>query len=186
MWIRDLGSVLAILGQVSWYTVPMEAADDSVRPGGNSSSLLTIDPSDQFATFSGYLDSKALGGSGFASQRTKGDLNLDLSSYKGLSISVRESDGKNYTVTLKDELPVNASEASLLYAASFVGVGVWQFDWEEFVPTIRGRVQVGAPPLNTKSVKQLSLMIRSYFGQQEGEFRTSFNYVEAYKSKDIV
>lgn len=55
--------------------------------------------------FNGNLDIKTLGGAGFASQRTTGeDKNWDLSKYDGLELNLVESDGKQYTIILKDEL----------------------------------------------------------------------------------
>ncbi|RXG42141.1 hypothetical protein VDGE_30706 [Verticillium dahliae] len=89
-------------GDQSWKSSAWTASDDRVR-GGRSQSYLrcqNVGP----AEFHGHLDIMALGGAGFASQRTVGSLDLDLSSYEGLSISINHSDGKKYTLTLKDEI----------------------------------------------------------------------------------
>lgn len=77
---------------------------------------------DKITTFFGFLDTETLGGAGFASQRTTSDrLNLDLSSYEGLQLVIREADSeklqkayhfghllivvaKQYTLVLKDEV----------------------------------------------------------------------------------
>lgn len=162
-----------------WDLSSWETTDDTVR-GGNSSSHLSISSDLNIATFSGYLDAQALSGAGFASQRTIGSLDWDLSAYSGLLISVTETDDKNYTITLKDTLPANSSESSLLYEIDYRGAGEKKFAWGDFVPTLRGRVQNGTV-LNTTRVLQVSLMVRSYFGAQEGSFSMSIESISAYE-----
>ena len=55
--------------------------------------------------FYGALDTEALGGAGFASQRTSDDSKVwDLSSFDGieLEVDIAHSDDKQYTFILKD------------------------------------------------------------------------------------
>lgn len=91
--------------------------DDRVR-GGSSQSYLDSLESDHgretSARFHGILDTKTLGGAGFASQstsaissdhKTPDEPIWDLSSYDGLILGIASADSKIYTVTLKDELP---------------------------------------------------------------------------------
>ncbi|KPM38716.1 hypothetical protein AK830_g7841 [Neonectria ditissima] len=166
-----------------WDPALWIASDDTVR-GGRSFSNLTIAP--DTATFSGFLDKDSLGGAGFASQRTKGSLDWDLAEWDGLLLSVALSDGKLYTLTVKDVLPENDTDSSLLYERNFTlpagaGEGV-KLSWSGFVPTLRGRTQPDAKPLDTSSIKRLSIMMRSYFGEQEGLFNLTLNSIGAFRS----
>jgi hypothetical protein len=63
--------------------------------GGKSQSYLEI-LSDGTARFYGELDTKTLGGAGFASQRLNHP--WDLSRYAGLQIHVKRGDGKTYSL----------------------------------------------------------------------------------------
>ncbi|KAK3628644.1 hypothetical protein LTR56_002032 [Elasticomyces elasticus] len=45
--------------------------------------------------------------------------------------------------------------------------------------TYRGKLQKDAPALDTKSVKQISLMMRSFFGTQEGDFSLTLESLTA-------
>ncbi|KAK8112841.1 hypothetical protein PG984_013367 [Apiospora sp. TS-2023a] len=171
------------------------AVDDSVR-GGNSSSQLTITAATNEATFSGYLDDVTLGGAGFASQQTVGSLDWNLTGYDGLLISVSLSDGKLYTLNLKDVLPASERESSLLYETNFTvpsssasGAQEVFLPWANFTATYRGRTQPDAKPLNTSSIKTMSLMMRryvtmlvenSYFGKQEGAFSLTVKSISAF------
>jgi hypothetical protein len=92
-----------------------------------------------------------------------------LSDYDGVLLDITKSDGKQYTLTLKDELlppSANGREQSTVS---------WEYDfkpksggekvfakWDDFNATYRGREQPDAKPLDLKSVKRLSLMMRRY------------------------
>lgn len=154
------------------------------------------------AHFYGNLDTKTLGGAGFASQRTTGDdREWDLSGHVGISIDIKSGDSKTaqtcvhigavrnasaannsnlekrYTLILKDELlppdEVTGRERSTIS---------WECDfelppqtepgethdrfvfipWNSFNPTYRGKLKKDADPLDTKSVKRISIMMRRY------------------------
>ncbi|ORY67800.1 complex I intermediate-associated protein 30-domain-containing protein, partial [Pseudomassariella vexata] len=166
-----------------WNASLWISSDDSVR-GGGSFSNLTITPTN--AIFSGLLDSTTLGGAGFASQRTMGSLDWNLADWDGLLLSVSLSDGMKYTLTLKDVLPADDSASSLLYETNFTvpsgGAEAVQLPWTDFVATLRGTTQTGAKALDTSSVKRLSIMMRSYFGEQQGDFSLTLDSIAAYKS----
>lgn len=51
--------------------------------------------------------------------------------------------------------------------------------WSELKPTYRGKEKSDAAPLNTKSVKRWSFMMRSFFGDQEGDFSVEIKSVKA-------
>jgi len=90
-----------------------------------------------------------------------------VSGYDGLLLDVAKSDGKQYTVTLKDELlprSANGREQSTIS---------WEYDfkpksggekvfakWDDFKATYRGREKPDAKPLELKKVKRISLMMR--------------------------
>ena len=91
--------------------------DDRVRGGSSQSYLNPLkngNPCKASARFHGVLDTKTLGGAGFASQSTSAVSSdnqtpeepiWDLSSYDGLVLGIASADSKVYTITLKDDLP---------------------------------------------------------------------------------
>jgi hypothetical protein len=89
-----------------WSSADWTSSDDRVRGGASQSYL---DTSSSSARFHGTLDITALGGAGFASQRTTGeDRTWDLSKYSGIHLDLGTKDGKKYTFLIKDEiLPVD-------------------------------------------------------------------------------
>lgn len=158
----------------SWDDSLWTATDDRVR-GGSSISHLTIhnssSESPEFARFNGNLDTSTLGGAGFASQRTKGELDLNLSDAIGLRISVRKSDGKRYLLTLKDEIPGRRDDgremSGVTWEAEFTADASKEaqtsevfLPWKAFKATYRGRPKDDAKPLNLKSIKRVSFMMR--------------------------
>lgn len=147
--------------------------------GGKSQSYLVVTPGSagpdgsdptvpSQATFSGHLDITALGGAGFASQRTVDDFPpLDLSGYDTLVLDVASSDSKKYTITLKDEVlprrPDGRDQSTVSWEYDFVaetGPVRVAIPFRDFQPTYRGRPKPDAEPLDLSSVKRLSFLMR--------------------------
>lgn len=145
--------------------------------GGKSQSYLNVPPgrsasgnsgSASQAEFSGHLDITALGGAGFASQRTVDDFPpLDLSGYEALVLDIASGDGKKYTVTLKDEVlprrPDGRDQSTVSWEYDFVAgaePGKVVIPFRDFKPTYRGRSKPDAEPLDLSSVKRMSFMMR--------------------------
>lgn len=166
-----------------WDKSQWIASDDTVRNGKSRSFLDIIEPGDpgnpfslSIAKFHGHLDYATLGGSGFASQRTIDDWpGLDLSEYDSIVLEIPYTDGKKYTINLKDTvLPPTESGAEQATIS-------WEFDFQlptteikqsegvvdrvvvnfaDLVPTFRGRVQNDTSPLDLANIKRVSIMIR--------------------------
>ncbi|KAI7221789.1 hypothetical protein KC333_g1554 [Hortaea werneckii] len=176
-----------------WSSDDWTDSDDRVRGGKSQSYLDTEDKA--IGRFHGNLDIKTLGGAGFASQRTTGDeRKWDLSQYAGIELQVSKGDKKRYTFILKDELlppnPENGREqATISYETDFElppqTVPGETRDRYVFIPfkslnpTYRGKLQKDAPPLDTSNVKRMSIMMRSFFGAQEGDFSLSIRAITA-------
>lgn len=179
-------------GDKPWSPLDWTSSDDRVR-GGSSYSELACSPFSPTAVFQGNLDIETLGGAGFASQRTTGeDRNWDLSKYDGVLLDIEKADGKQYTLTLKDELlpkSPNGREQSTIsweydFKADKRGEKVY-VRWEDFTATYRGREKKDAKPLDLKHVKRISLMMRSFFGTQKGDFSLSVRSISVFhKSAD--
>ncbi|KAK7747370.1 hypothetical protein SLS53_001624 [Cytospora paraplurivora] len=202
-------------GDKPWDAAEFTSSDDRVR-GGKSQSYLTPVTNDHHdhyhhdddkqsgkgprAEFSGNLDITALGGAGFASQRTvDGFPGWDLSSYNTLVIDVAHGDDRKYTVTLKDEvlpkMPDGREQSTISWEYDFIvggdgsGTGIGEnggsqklvIPFREFKPTYRGKAKPDAEPLDLTNVKRFSFMMRSFFGAQEGDFSLVLNYVAAEK-----
>lgn len=181
-----------------WNASEFIASDDRVR-GGKSQSHLTVvvvdddedettgngngNSSSSAAKFWGHLDITALGGAGFASQRTvdnDDDDNgvsrpawSDLSAYDTLVLDVAHSDGKKYTVTLKDEVlpkrPDGREQSTISWEYDFVVDATVAtshqhqqvvIPFASFAPTYRGKPKPDAEPLDLKNVKRVSFMMR--------------------------
>ncbi|KAI3401514.1 hypothetical protein diail_10948 [Diaporthe ilicicola] len=196
-------------GDKPWDASQFTASDDRVR-GGKSQSHLTVVPasSGSQAEFSGNLDITALGGAGFASQRTADGVPVwDVSGYDVLVLDVAKADARKYTLTLKDEVlprrPDGRDQSTVSWEYDFV-VGAEKgaaaaaaaadggdgstagstrivVPFGEFQPTYRGKPRQDAEPLDLKNVKRISFMIRSFFGDQEGDFSITFNSVAVEK-----
>jgi hypothetical protein len=150
-------------------------------------------------SFHGLLDIETLGGAGFASQRTVGDdRRWDLAPFAGVEVSIDAllSDHKVYTLILKDQLlprnPLNGREQS---------TPSWEYDfsksdchhetstassssfsatlfvpWDRFKPNYRGKPRHDTGELDLGNIKRISIMIRSFFGSQQGPFNL---YIES-------
>lgn len=169
-------------GRTPWSPDSWVAVDDRVR-GGKSQSYLDCSSGSK-ALFHGDLDIKTLGGAGFASQRTVDDLSWDLTKYDGLYVKVGKSDGKKYTLTLKNEvLPKRTDgreQSTLSWEYDFVGNDAELFiPWDDFKPTYRGKPKSDGEPLDLGTIRRISIMMRSFFGEQEGPFRLEMKYIAA-------
>ncbi|KAK6854316.1 complex I intermediate-associated protein 30 [Apiospora arundinis] len=188
-------------GDAPWSAEAWTASDDRVR-GGKSQSYLDCPADANKAVFRGTLDITALGGAGFASQRTVDRVaqpsGWDVSAYDGLRLKVlREGgDGKKYTLTLKDEVlpkrPDGREQSTVSWEYDFIsptndgedggsGDQVLYVPWSDFKPTYRGKPKPDAPELDLAHVQRISLMMRSFFGKQEGPFRLEVAYIAAVK-----
>lgn len=140
-------------------------------------------PSASQAEFSGHLDITALGGAGFASQRTADDVpGWDVSGYDVLVLDVARADARKYTLTLKDEVlprrPDGRDQSTVSWEYDFV-VGAGEdaaagaspgsstagsarvvIPFQDFQPTYRGKSKPDADPLDLKNVKRISFMMR--------------------------
>ncbi|KAJ9151274.1 Complex I intermediate-associated protein 30 [Pleurostoma richardsiae] len=179
-------------GDRPWDASQWTASDDRVR-GGKSRSRLTSNADGSSATFSGHLDISTLGGAGFASQRTRDSgLEWDLSGYDAIVLDVAEADGKRYTLTLKDTVLPRRGDGREQSTVS------WEYDFVcgdsttagegaekvvmrlvDFRPTYRGKPKPDAKPLDVRHVKRISFMMRSFFGDQEGDFSLTIRSLAA-------
>lgn len=126
------------------------------------------------AKFSGHLDITALGGAGFASQRTADDVpGWDVSGYDVLVLDVARADARKYTLNLKDEVlprrPDGRDQSTVSWEYDFVvgdGEGSTAgstrvvIPFGDFKPTYRGKPKPDAKPLDLKNVKRISFMMR--------------------------
>ncbi|KAI0129585.1 CIA30 family protein [Xylariales sp. AK1849] len=172
-------------GRKPWSPDSWVSSDDRVR-GGKSQSYLDC-PSDSEAVFRGQLDITTLGGAGFASQRTVDPESWDLASYDGLMLKVGKSDGKKYTLILKDEMlpkrPDGREQSTVSWEHDFVHHDAELFiPWNDFKPTYRGKSKPDAEPLDLENIKRISIMMRSFFGEQEGPFRLEISSIAASKN----
>lgn len=159
-----------------WSAEAWTASDDRVR-GGKSQSYLDCPEGGGKAVFHGTLDITALGGAGFASQRTVDRAQQpqwDVSAYDGLRLKLlrQGNDGKKYTLTLKDEvlprMPDGREQSTVSWEYDFVSPKEGDEDqvlyvpWDDFKPTYRGKPKPDAPILDLANVRRISLMMRRY------------------------
>ncbi|KAK0861185.1 hypothetical protein LTR87_017041 [Friedmanniomyces endolithicus] len=123
------------------------------------------------------------------------DLSTHRAGFYGIPspISVR-ANTKLRTVILKDKLlppdPENGREqATISYEADFelpsqtipgdTHHRTVIIPFASLNPTYRGKLKKDAPDLDTKNIKQISLMMRSFFGTQEGNFSLTLKSLTA-------
>ncbi|TGO31265.1 hypothetical protein BPAE_0001g01630 [Botrytis paeoniae] len=179
-------------GSKPWSALDWTSSDDRVR-GGASQSYLECSTPSSTATFRGTLDIKTLGGAGFASQRTTADHTWDLSAYDGILLHLGKSDRKMYTFILKDELlpksPNGREQSTISWEFDFKGPADHSsisVKWADLKPTYRGREKKDAVPLDLKNIKRFSIMMRSFFGTQEGDFSLDIISISATKDKEDI
>ncbi|KAI1374487.1 NADH:ubiquinone oxidoreductase complex I intermediate-associated protein 30 [Hypoxylon crocopeplum] len=170
-------------GYKPWNEHAWIASDDRVR-GGKSQSFLIHSADSSVASFRGNLDITALGGAGFASQRTMDPQSWDMFDYQGICLGIAESDGKKYTLVIKDDIPAKRSdgrdESTVSWEYDFVPAGnEVTVSWEDFRPMYRGKPKEDAEPLRQDHIKRISIMMRSFFGEQRGPFRLDLRYIAA-------
>lgn len=152
-------------------------------------------------------DTKTLGGAGFASQRfifAPLPLHLPRHEFKGITLTLSPNkkklvsgDPHTFHLVLKTTLrppsdpkhprnPPSPEPASISYEAPFTSDEEQvHLEWNQFVPTYRGRevprTDPKYEPLDTDGIYELSLMCRSGFGKQEGEFEAIIASIEAWR-----
>ncbi|PYI06232.1 CIA30 family protein [Aspergillus sclerotiicarbonarius CBS 121057] len=179
-------------GPHPWSQSTWTSTDDRVR-GGASHSSLQINKTTNTATFHGTLDITTLGGAGFASQRTTSTTKVwDLTPYTGLELSIPKADNKIYTLNLKDELPGKRPDgrerSGVVWEVDFKvqgGGGRVRVGWEDFRPTYRGREVDGGEgrKLDLRGVRRVGIMVRSFFGEQEGEFELEVEWIKGIQAE---
>ena len=144
--------------------------NDGVMGGRSSSSLEATD--DGTAMFSGFLSLENNGG--FASVRAL-FRSLDLTGHAGLRLRVR-GDGRSYQVRIR----TSGTFDGVSYASEFqTNAGEWTevfLPFSSFVPTFRGRVPRGVPPLNVASIRQIGFLLGD---KNEGPFSLEIAWVGA-------
>lgn len=102
---------------------------------------------------------------------------------------------KVYTFVLKDEIlekdPNTGREQSTISweydfsskNESTAGTRTIFIPWKSLKPTYRGKEKDDADPLNKKTIKRFSLLMRSHFGKQEGSFSLSVRSISAVSKK---
>ncbi|KAI0201560.1 NADH:ubiquinone oxidoreductase intermediate-associated protein 30 [Astrocystis sublimbata] len=181
-------------GDKPWLAESWAASDDRVR-GGKSQSYLDYtharasSSSEAAATketvrFHGELDITALGGAGFASQRSPDPQRWDLSSYQGLRLAIQDGDGKKYTLIVKDDIlprrPDGREQSTVSWEYDFPGSrSELEIPWHDLKPTYRGKPKPDAEALDLTSIKRISIMMRSFFGEQQGPFDLELGHIAA-------
>jgi len=134
--------------------------------GGQSESHLSGTESSG-AVFYGHLDTTTLGGAGFASQRTVDPSEWDISPYDALVLRTNKSDGKQYTLVLKDTIlpqrPDGREQSTISWEYDFVpgsNEDTIVMPLEAFAPTYRGKPKQDADPLDLTRIKRMSFMMR--------------------------
>ncbi|CAG7945064.1 unnamed protein product [Penicillium nalgiovense] len=173
-----------------WDLSRWTSSDDRVRGG---SSVSNLELTTKGVLFHGNLDIETLGGAGFASQRTiKNEQVWDLSGHDGVELRIVPSDRKRYTFSITDEIPhrrPDAREQSALvweydFCASKAGRNV-RISWKDLKPTYRGKLVEDARSLDLSRIKRFRIMIRSFFGAQQGDFSLDIQSIGVFRESSL-
>lgn len=186
--------------------------DDRLRGGSSTSHLETMTLTSGSRTggvrFYGDLDTKTLGGAGFASQSYRHAVPLAADEYKGISFiyqpktSPAAKEPTRFTFILKSALISTRldgrRESTISYEYTFdssnsacdklentsgpVPVEL-RIPFRDFQATYRGRPQPDAEPLDSAEIKELSIMCRSDFDKQSGPFELIVESIGAIHSE---
>lgn len=148
--------------------------NDTLRGGSSTSSFVLPTPSQPCARFSGHLDTKTLGGAGFASQclTFTPPLCLTPELYDALTLSVLcpvggvpSGEPSSFVLALKNDVPADRGEGRRESVLSYEFVfdlremggkegeeATLEARWGDFTATYRGREQKEAPPLDPSSI----------------------------------
>lgn len=172
-----------------------KTVDDRIR-GGSSESKITVSEDGKSIIFYGTLDSRTLGGAGFASQSVEFDnpLNYPQSKYDGIVIDIANVDTfgpHTFALNLKTTEPSyrddGRRQSSIVYESDFTiekPQSLW-LEWDSFKPTYRGKPAEDAPALDTTHITEISLMCRSHFQKvANGPFHIKITSLKAYKPND--
>lgn len=147
-----------------------QVVNDDVMGGISTSQFQVL--TNGGALFSGVVSLENNGG--FASVRSS-VLRENLSGCKAFVLRVR-GDGKRYKFTVRTQSGLNAPN----YQAEFMTKrGEWEehrLAFKDFVPTFRGRVLTGVPPLSAAEISSLGVLIAD---QQSGPFQLEFGWIKA-------
>jgi hypothetical protein len=170
----------SILFSRDWHVNDWNTVDDRIR-GGSSKSVLEQD--DGFVVFRGELDTKTLGGAGFASQVYYYDKSIDLSKFKGICIEFGDfNDEKSIALNLFNHLPKdrgdgrNASGITNKAVFNPVSGGSVFLPFANFKPTFRGKERDG-PPLDLCHIHGIGIMMQSFFDKQSGPFKIAIRQI---------
>ncbi|MGO8696613.1 MAG: CIA30 family protein [Limisphaerales bacterium] len=147
-----------------------QIVNDDVMGGVSKSRFQIL--TNGFAVFSGLVSLENSGG--FASVRSSLALQ-DLTGFGCFVIRLR-GDGHRYKFTVRTEAGLDTP----LYQYPFVTKhGEWEehrLAFKEFVPTFRGRILTGVPPLNPAKVTSVGFLISD---EQEGPFKLEVAWIKA-------
>ena len=156
--------------QAATHSPAWEVVNDDVMGGVSTSQFQVL--TNGGVVFSGTLRLENNGG--FASVRSQ-PVRADLSGCDSFLLRVR-GDGRRYKFSVR----TGAGFDTPLYQCS---VTTKQGEWEEhrlafsdFVPTFRGRVLTGVPPLNPAKVNSVGVLISD---KQKGPFKLEAAWIKA-------
>jgi NADH dehydrogenase [ubiquinone] 1 alpha subcomplex assembly factor 1 len=156
--------------QATPHSPPWEVVNDDVM-GGVSTSQFQVQTNGG-AVFSGTVRLENNGG--FASVRSA-PVRANLTDHAAFVLRVR-GDGRSYKFSVR----TGAGFDSPLYQCRFTTKpGVWEehrLAVKDFVPTFRGQVLTGEPPLNPSKVTSVGLLISD---KQAGPFRLEIDWIKA-------
>ena len=147
-----------------------EVVNDDVMGGVSDSEFQVLTGTG--AVFSGTVRLENNGG--FASVRSP-KVREDLAGHKAIILRVR-GDGRRYKFTVRTEAATNTP----LHQCSFsTRPGEWEehrLMMRDFIPTFRGRVLTGVPPLDPARIHSIGLLISD---KQAGPFRLEIAWIKS-------
>ncbi|MFS8867231.1 CIA30 family protein [Synechococcus sp. H65.1] len=160
--------------------------DDVVMGGVSQSQLLWGEGE---LLFTGQVSTANFGG--FVSTRTRNwQPPLDASEFAGLELRLR-GDGQRYKVLLRDQGGWDSPAYGYAFDTTPGEEQTVQVPFAEMVPTFRAR-RVAAPPLNTRQIYSLQLMLSKFEADgspnprfRPGPFRLGVRWIGLYRQKPL-
>ncbi|KAA1085147.1 hypothetical protein PGTUg99_001758 [Puccinia graminis f. sp. tritici] len=160
---------LVIFGSANWpwNTENWTEVSDTVRGGQSKAVLKYLNRSDRTAGVSleGMLDTKTLGGAGFASQVYRHPISLPMAGrYLAFFLEVEPVEQSHQELLPLVTVQRDSTSTKLDHLVRI------SIPFNALVPTFRGRPKSDEKPFDPHQITQISFMARSFFNHQTGPF----------------
>ncbi|KAJ3105511.1 hypothetical protein HDU97_007990 [Phlyctochytrium planicorne] len=177
-------------GDFKWEPKQLVVLSDHYS-GGKSVGSVSSSPDNTALVFSGSIEATSTHKGFVALSGTRENASelsatpplWDFSAWDGLSVTIRKSDGKKYSLNLRTttgDVEGDQVDYKYLFETEANHPTTHTGLWKDFVPMVKGK-KVKAAKLDVTRVKSILIMCSSLLGEQNGDFNLVVGEVKAVK-----